>query len=287
MFPQRWASFQGIAAALILACGACTPQTGVPTQAGSSQISEASTSGPWWRQSGDALLDDMVAQALTSMPPVCMPAPGGFRGRIQSALHHKAKQKRHAEEADRAAQRLRKAEAVAEAYLRLRAWQERLTARHAMMAPWADNAEIAHFRHEAGLVPGLDEDMAGVMVGLNATDEDAARNARDHALADLARLTGQDAGSLRARLEKTSPMPLNNAIAAKGDADELLAKAEAVLATARIAYRGGATTFAALYIAEVNVLAAREAQIMAAHAAALATIRQWSEKGMGEEAHCG
>lgn len=238
-------------------------------------------SAPWWRQSGDALLDEMTAQALSAMPPVCMPMPRGIRG----ALYRRHAEKHHAQEQERAAQRLEKAEAVAQAYLRLRSWQERLAARHAMLAPWTDNAEIAHFRREAGLVPALDEDMAGVMLGLNSADEDSARAGLEHALSDLARLTGQDAASLRARLDKTSAMPIGNGPGPEANA--LVAKAEAALANARIAYRGGAASFATLYVAEANALAAREAQIMAAHAAALATIRQWSEKPMGEEAHCG
>lgn len=282
MFLQGWSLRKGAFPALALACAACTPQTGVHTQAAA-----LSASGPWWRQSGDGLLDEMIAQALAAMPPVCSPAPHGIRGGIRSVLHHQSAEKRHAQAAERAAQRLQKAEAVAQAYLRLRSWQERLAARHAMLAPWADNAEIAHFRREAGLVPALDEDMASVMVGLNSVDEDGARAGLERALGDLARLTGQDAASLRARLDKTSPMPLGNGPAAKADADALLAKAEAAAANARIAYRGGAAGYATLYVAEANALAAREAQIMIRHDAALATIRQWSETGRGEEATCG
>jgi outer membrane protein TolC len=276
MFLHSRIARKGLVPALLLACAACAPQTGGPTQ-----IAPVAASAPWWRQSGDALLDEMTAQALEAMPPVCV-APRRGIGRV---LHPQSAQKRHAQERDRAAQRLEKAEAVAQAYLRLRSWQERLAARHAMLAPWADNAEIAHFRREAGLVPALDEDMAGVMVGLNGADEDAARAGFERALGDLARLTGQDAASLRARLDKTSAMPIGNGPSPQANA--LLAKAEAALAYARIAYRGGAASFATLYVAEANALAAREAQIMAAHAAALATIRQWSEKSMGEEAHCG
>lgn len=275
MFLHSRIARQGLVPALLLACAACTPQTGVPTQ--TAPVAYA----PWWRQSGDALLDEMTAQALDAMPPVCMLVPRG----IKNVLYRRNADKRHAEEHDRAAQRLQKAEAVAQAYLRLRSWQERLAARHAMLAPWADNAEIAHFRREAGLVPALDEDMAGVMVGLNGADEEAARARLERALDDLARLTGQDAASLRTRLDKTSAMPIGNG--PSPEANALLAKAEAALANARIAYRGGAADFATLYVAEANALAAREAQIMAAHAAALATIRQWSEIGKGEEASCG
>lgn len=240
--------------------------------------------GDWWHQSGDALLDEMVAQALSALPPVCAAPERGIRGGIRAALHHQSAEKRHAQEHERAVERLQKAEAVAGAYLRLRAWADRLAARHAMLAPWVDNAEIARFRREAGLVPALDEDMAGVMVGLNASDEDAARAGLERALTDLARLTGQDAAALRARLDKTSAMPIGNGAATS---NTLLAQAEAALANARIAYRGGAASFATLYVAEANALAAREAQIMANHTAALATIRQWSEKAMAEEAHCG
>lgn len=255
--------------------------------------------GPWWQQSGDALLDDMVAQALSAMPPVCLPPRRG----LQAVLHRQSAAKRHAQQQERAAQRLHKAEAVAEAYLRFRLWQERLLARHAMLAPWVDNAEIAHFRREAGLVPALDEDMAGVMVGLNGADEDAARAALQRALEDLAGLTGQDAAALRARLEKTSAMPLGNQGSAnQGGANQgsspavqqaqaLLAKAEAARANARIAYRGGAASFATLYLAEANALAAREAQLLALHQAALALIRQWSAADgadyRGEEVACG
>jgi hypothetical protein len=47
--------------------------------------------------------------------------------------------------------------------------------RLASTAMLKDNAEIARFRREAGLVPVLDEDMAGIMVGLNGSDVESAR----------------------------------------------------------------------------------------------------------------
>lgn len=280
MFLHERTRFQGLVPALLLACAACTPQAGLHPQAPAR--AEPSAAGDWWHQSGDALLDEMVAQALSALPPVCAAPERGIRGGIRAVLHRQSAEKRRAQEHERRVQRLQKAEAVARAYLRLRAWADRLAARHAMLAPWADNAEIARFRREAGLVPALDEDMAGVMVGLNATDEEAARAGLERALGDLARLTGQDGAALRARLDKTSAMPIGN----PAPQTPLLAQAEAALTNARIAYRGGAAGFATLYVAEANALAAREAQIMANHTAALATIRQWSEKAMAEEAHC-
>ncbi|WDF71716.1 hypothetical protein [Novosphingobium sp. KACC 22771] len=279
MFLHERTRFQGLVPALLLACAACTPQAGLAPQ----PPAEASPQGAWWHQSGDALLDEMVAQALGAMPPVCAAPQSGIRGGIRAVLHHQSAQKRHAQEQERAAARLQKAEAVARAYLRLRSWGDRLAARHAMLAPWADNAEIARFRREAGLVPALDEDMAGVMVGLNGQDEETARAGFERALADLAALTGQDGAALRARLDKTSAMPIGN----PAPQNPLLAQAEAAAANARIAYRGGTAGFATLYVAEANVLAAREAQIMANYTAALATVRQWSEKAMAEEVPCG
>lgn len=282
MFLHGWAGPKGMVPALFLACAACTPPAGLPAAQGdAAEVGAQAHAGPWWRQSGDALLDEMVAQALGPMEAVCQPPQRGLGG----LLHRRNEARRHAEAAERAALRLQKAEAVGLAYLRLRAWQDRLAARRAMLAPWADNAEIAHFRHEAGLVAALDEDMAGVMVGLNATDEAAARAGYDRALGDLAKLTGQDAAALRARLDKTSAMPIGGP--SQPAAGSLTARAEEAVANARIAYRGGTTGFATLYVAEANALAAREAQIVATRDAAMATILQWSAKGMGEDAACG
>ncbi|EGD58115.1 putative Integral outer membrane protein TolC, efflux pump component [Novosphingobium nitrogenifigens DSM 19370] len=189
-----------------LACSACTPQR----QANgalhllSAPVHAGDVSAPWWTASGDPVLDHLTAEALGREPaPVCAAPHGTFGQRLVRVFHGEraARVEAAAQAWDKAGARLTQARDIGLAYLRARAWQARLAERMASEAAIRDNGEIAHFRREAGLVPGLDEDMAGIMVGLASSDLDGARAGLDRALAELARLTGKTQADLRTLLE--------------------------------------------------------------------------------------
>ncbi|HWU03302.1 MAG TPA: type I secretion system protein TolC [Novosphingobium sp.] len=374
--------------ALALACAGCAVPHRAPAglhllppaaPAPAQPVTPPPAQGPWWHGSGDELLDHLVERGVARAGSLCPAAPHGVKqklGRRLAGLWHG----RQAERAGRAevewqhaADHLRLATDIGLAYARARGWQARLALRMAMPAPLRDTAEIARFRREAGLVPALDEGMAGLMVGLNSADIDAALAAYVAAVDDLARLTGEDAAHLRARLDDGAqwapplvpPAVVDDgadlarrpdlrviearlierlehrhvgqaaidevtqkalaadvlpvAAQAPAEADEadwtarwagalararaelslnraaladarlredqraaLGGAAERALVDARIGYRGGAASFATLYVAEAAALAAREAGVEARGAALMATIRLWAAQGRGE-----
>jgi hypothetical protein len=203
-----------IALALALALAACAPQRAAAPPP--HILPPPAEAAAWWRASGDAVLDRLVAEA----PPL--------RDRLtcDAPVHHaialtgeprEARADRLARAWDHADTRLHQAQDIAQAYFRARNWQARVAERAGLPDALKDTAQIAHFRSEAGLVPGLDEDTAGLAVGLNASDLDAARAAYGQAVDDLARLTGQDPVVLRKLLDDNPPVPL----ASGGDADLL------------------------------------------------------------------
>jgi len=203
----------------VLICTACTPQR----EGGAlSRPSPPAAARPWWDHSGDAALDHLVGDGAA--PLACARAQGNVLRRAVRIIHgaRAGRAEAVAQSWERAGQRLERAQAIALAYARARAWQTRLEQRLASPAMLKDNAEIAHFRREAGLVPGLDEDMAGIMLGLNGAAVDAARVELAAAIADLARVSGQDQAALGQMLEQTPAMGL--AILPGAAADDLAAR---------------------------------------------------------------
>ncbi|MFK5073762.1 hypothetical protein ACI4BE_29995, partial [Klebsiella pneumoniae] len=76
------------------------------------------------------------------------------------------------------------------AYAQARRWQAMLALREAAPDGLRDDARIARFRREAGLAPGLDEDLAGAMIGLDGAGIDRARAGFETALAALTEASG-------------------------------------------------------------------------------------------------
>ncbi|MDE2301243.1 MAG: type I secretion system protein TolC [Sphingomonadales bacterium] len=141
----------------------------------------------------------------------CAMPPAGLARRVWRQLHDRrsARAEAVATAWTVAGQRLARAQAIGEAYALARAWQARLALRQAAPAMLRDNAEIARFRRDAGLVPGLDADMADLMLGLNGAGIDQAQGAFDSAVAALAGLTGADPAALRKALagQSTAALP--------------------------------------------------------------------------------
>jgi len=193
---------------IMLTCTACARHDGdarlrlLPSASGA----QVRGDGPWWTHSGDALLDRLTAEALAAEPiPACEPPRASvgarLRGVFGTARVRAARSEAEARAWDNVAQRLARAQAIGLAYLRARSWQARLAQRLASPEILNDNALIARFRREAGLVPALDEDMAAIMLGLNGADADTARAGLSEAIAGLAHLTGQEPTAVRAMLD--------------------------------------------------------------------------------------
>lgn len=277
----RFRSLRHLLLVLALGCAACAPRGALPPAL------PPGAAAPWWADSGDATLDAILARALPAgEAPVCPPAPHGlglFAGHHTRAV---------AREAVHAAlvRRMERARTVALAYAQARRWQAMLALREAAPDGLRDDARIARFRREAGLAPGLDEDLAGAMIGLDGAGIDRARAGFETALAALTEASGLPVEDLRTRF--ATPSPWIDA-AASTDAmitpmikrrDTLAGATDRALAAAQLGYRNGLVDFATLFAAEAAALAAHEAQADARIARAETQIRQWHDAHRGETA---
>ena len=156
----------------------------------------------WWVATGDPLLADLVAEGLAHAPPPAIPAPARivWPHRAPDAATLRARAEALADA------RAQLAQAIGQAYLEARRTQAHVTLRGDAVAGLRDNAEIAGFRREAGLVSAVDTGLAGVLVGLNEGAMLAARADRDAAVARLADLIGDAPGPLTARIEGTAAL---------------------------------------------------------------------------------
>lgn len=163
-----------------------------------------------------------------------------------------------------AARRLRIAQRIALAYVEVRRLQRREALRDDLLGQYRDNAEIAEFRRQAGLVPAIDGALArsqGDAVRAEL-DDDAARLA--DAMDTLAALINDKTQALAPRLGTTSafpPWPPSPDAARPADTANrqqqlatALDAARRSVRDARAAYREGAGNMATLYVAESAVL---------------------------------
>jgi outer membrane protein TolC len=201
---------------LALACAGCAGQHRAPLHLAPAITAPAA---PWWASANDPLLKDLVEAGLHHDAALLC------RGDALALRAHKAGDRKlrarlirlvaaqdtpGALSADRyALARARDTLAlrIALAYVEARRWQERITLRDAALAPLRDNADIARFRREAGLVSALDGDMADVMTGLDSSSVEAARDHFAQAIAQLAQLTGTLPDDLRVRLGPEGHLP--------------------------------------------------------------------------------
>lgn len=207
--------------ALVAACAGCSSVGG--HHAPALHIGPAPTAAidqPWWKDAGDPLLAQLIEQGLAHDAALsCQAHALARRNSAATARSVKARLTRMVAPRDGAAMRLadtydlaqirsRRAANIALAYIEVRRWQERITLRAQALGPLRDNAEIARFRREAGLVAALDGDMADVMTGLETTNVDAARAHLAEAIAHLSTLTGALPDDLRVLLgpDGTPPM---------------------------------------------------------------------------------
>ncbi|WP_229813637.1 TolC family protein [Novosphingobium colocasiae] len=191
----------------------------------------------WWHSAGDAVLDQLIERGLATDKPLACEAQALHRDGGKARTRDKRLDRRiarlfgaagaEADSADLQARaydyadhRARLAARIAATYLDVRRLQEIATLRRKMQAQFKDNAEIARFRREAGLVDGLDVGLAGSLVAINGSSLDADRQTFEDKARELADLTGMDETTLLASLGEEGKVPDLTIAAAAMPADK-------------------------------------------------------------------
>lgn len=308
-----------ILAGLLLTCelsGCAAPRAPAGGCAlGAHAMPDAEPAVPWWNGAGDTLLARLVDDGLAADARLRDEA-AALAGSEFQALHWKYRvrdwlgsllgypARDPAARALRLADaRQRKAAAIALDYVSVRRLQSVLALRQRFQDQFRDNADIARWRREAGLVTTVDGGLAAAMVGVNAGALDATRERLAAARAALAREAGVAGELLDEAMDDGAQVPELTMAAvperARGDARvqrdraaladaesrqralrDVERNAELTVVDARAAYRLGTANFATLYAAEAAALAAREAGIDARADRADAVIRLGTDAGL-------
>lgn len=200
----------------------------------------------WWKAAGDPVLNTLVERGLSTDKPLACEALALRKGEDKARSRGKRIDRQivrlfdsSAAEAESAELRAkaydyadRRAEIsadIASLYLDLRRLQEIDGLRGKLQNQFKDNAEIARFRREAGLVDGLDVGLAGSLVAINGDGLERNRTVFDDKLRQLAAMTGLDEPTLRASLGEAGEVPdlAIPAIAAAPDGQSVAASSEA------------------------------------------------------------
>lgn len=295
--------------ALILATAACAhPDVRADGAAPSVAVQDAPAEPGWWHGGDDPLLNRLIARGLDALSAGdCDIAAMRERAASTATLGRKLKrlfqpgaidreEKQRSDLLARAARRrAAMAERIALAYLDARRLEDIRALRASVMEQYGDNAEIAEFRRQAGLVPAIDGAIAGTQDGAARAELGRTEGRLHDALALLARLTDEEPAALAAQMAEanTRPYPFARAGAGAGagpvleqgaEPGEAAALAEALktarraVADARLAYREGAGTLATLYVAEAAALSVEMALIDARADAAAGRIRDASAR---------
>ncbi|SFG51412.1 hypothetical protein SAMN05518801_13816 [Novosphingobium sp. CF614] len=306
---------------LLLAIAGCaTPHKAIDSRPAVSDAPVPPLAGPepWWRQTGDPVLATLVAQGLDANAGLaCRIAALRRQDRAADALaktlgaalkrlfadkmQAQGRRDREARAQGLADRRARLAEDIALAYVEVRRLQQIGALRSGLIGQYKDNAEIAEFRRQAGLVPALDGALARSQDETARAELGYADARLDEALAALARLVGEKSDTLTTRLGETGALPALSAPStvaqdkeqgeahgedASADAGQREARLSDTLETARraardarIAYREGAGNIATLYVAEAAALSVEQALIDARAERVSAAIRSRGAHG--------
>lgn len=213
--------------AIVIALGLILPETGgaaaPPEQPPAAQPD--STSNPlWWQTAGDPVLAEFIERGLAANPDlICNAISLRTRQSEADATARRLGRRierifdsgsRKAEEATSAARayryanrRAQVAAAIAAAYVEVRRLQEVHALRAELLDQFKDNAEIADFRRQAGLVTGIDSGLAGSLVSVSASGLDALSGEIDAAMRELARLAGMEAEAVKTSLGESGKVP--------------------------------------------------------------------------------
>lgn len=295
-----------MAAFLALAsAGHASPATG-PADAAPIAVQPAPpVEEAWWRKAGDPVLAALIEQGLAAdREAACGLARLHARDRTAAAKNFGATLKRlfsskdagSRDQATREAavghlaeRRSRIAQDIALAYVELRRLQQIHTLRAAVLDQYKDNAQIAEFRRQAGLVSAIDGALAAAQDDTARAELGYVDGRLQDALAALAHAVGAEPAGVAAQVGITAPLPsaLLDGLAAQTDngrearLDEALEAARRAAKDARSAYREGAGNFTTLYVAEAAALSVEQALADARAQRAAATIRQWSARDEG------
>lgn len=214
--------------ALILSCAlaACTGQEKPAAQmpAAPEPAVEAPVDGDWWKQASDPLLADLIARGIAADHDLAChaarlaaqaeqdaSADRRLTGKMRKLVGaDQALSRAAALRADQyayAQARAERAATVALAYVEVRRLQKVLVLRTERLDQFRDNAAIAEFRRQAGLVTAIDGGIGSSMAGVADADLAATRARFDRARTELARQVGMDDAALLAVLGETGDVP--------------------------------------------------------------------------------
>jgi Outer membrane protein len=246
----------------------------------------SSAQPPWWQASDDAELAAFINEALAGDPDIaCRIARlqevrqnassksvgASVRRLLQrdSQAHLQSEIAKHAD--GLAGRRIEIARRTTLAYFEVRRLQRRKALQAALFEQYRDNREVAQFRQEAGLVPAIDSALAGTLEFSTKAEFGYADAKLADAVAELARQIHSEPETLARRLgipdtaepgASTIILPdVKAALPVDPSLVEARKAAEQAVRDARSAYRQGAGSFSALYVAEVAMLSVEQAII--------------------------
>ena len=245
----------------------------------------------WWREAGIPVLATLVEQGVDADRDIACYVSGLRRYDLQAAAEAKRLGKRlgrllgadqqaaadarahgREERVQRiVAWRVRLARQIALAYVEVRRLQREVDVRTGLIAQYKDNAEVAQFRREAGLVSAVDGGVARSQEQSSQGELAFAERRLGAAMSELARLAGDTpqgvAGKLGApgapsadTLATAVPAgaryaTLADDLAREAGLTKALNEARRTVKDARAAYRLGASDIATLYVAEAAATA--------------------------------
>jgi outer membrane protein TolC len=304
---------------LSLASAGCTvtPAVAVVPPAATVPMPVAPVAPEWWRQAGDPVLARLVQQGLGSSEEIACRISGLRQFDLHVAQEEKrigtkfnrlfrADQKiaadararaREAREQRVVARRIDLARQIALDYVEVRRLQEEIALRSGLHDQYKDNAEVAQFRREAGLVSAIDGALAQSQDEAAQGELGFAQARLGEVVSRLARLIGDTPEAVVGKMGPPGPVltPPNDAPSARAPenarrtalADDIAREARLVRALeqarrtvrdARGAYRQGAGEFTTLYVAEAAVTAVNLALVNVRANRMTATLELWSEQ---------
>jgi outer membrane protein TolC len=319
----RTGPFAATVTVLALASAGCAGPNGISsTSPASLSPAPATPAAPeWWRKAGDPVLASIVTQGLDASEEITCRIDGLRHHDYQAAQETKrigatlgrllgadqkaksdARALAHQDRVQRiVARRIRLARQIALSYVEVRRLQQEVALRKSLRSQHKDNAEVAQFRREAGLVSAIDGALARSQDQAAQGELDYAQGRLDEAISQLAGLVGETREALVGKLGTSGQMPDLPAGPALTDAHEAalagatstdptladnlkrearltqaLDQARRTVRDARGAYRQGAGDYATLYVAEAAVTAVSLALVNARAARVTRTLESWS-----------
>lgn len=180
--------------------------------------------GDWWKTAGDPLLANLVERGLAADNDLACraarlhqqeetdaSASRGITGKVRALVGRNEAPERDAARMAwayaYAQARADRATEVALAYVQVRRLQQILVLRTERLDQFRDNAVIAEFRRQAGLVTAIDGGLGNSMAGVVDADVSATRARFDAARGNLAALTGMTDTDLLTALGEKAEVP--------------------------------------------------------------------------------